>query len=488
MGTGISVPIEVSVEDVCNLYPEVQDSSGPKSQVVLQGSPGTRFVHDFANGGPVRGAIEIEAYAYYVSAQTLFQQDPAGVYRICDTGPISDGNVSDDGQVVEFAASETQLLIVSAGLAYVVIDRYLQPVPDPPWSRAVDCVYIDGYFVVLDDTGNPTGGQFFISTDALTWDPLDFSNAPASNNKLLALAVDHDELWIFGSVITQVFYNNGNADFPFVPNQSGIIQQGIAAKATRQQLDNTLFWIGNNKDGVLQAFAADGYTPRRISTHPIERQWQNIAGYTGSDMVSWVFQMDGGAFYHVNSPALGRSWRYDRASGQWHRVARRNAITGVEENHVGNCHIVRQGKHIIGDNRTGVLWELSRMVYVDELGIPGNAPGIPLLAYRISTDGYADNLGVFYKLFELITISGNGDGTEDTPEENPGWMLSWSSDNGHSFGNEFELSSGKAGEYNTRLRKIGCGWARNRVWKTAISAAVPRCIISAVVEFEVGTS
>ncbi len=475
----VSTAQEVDVEDCKNLYPEIQQSPGAKAAMVLYGSPGTGLYYDFADGGPIRGELEVEGVSYFVSGSTVYQQDAFGVVRVCDTGSIATGTIGNDNKPVRFAANATQILIVSAGLAYALVDRALSAIASPPWTFAVDCAYLDGFFIVLDDDGGNAGGVFFITPDIFTWDPLDFSNAPASNNKLRALAVDHGELWIFGTIVTQVFYNNQNADFPFVPNLSGIIMQGTVSRDSIQQIDNTLIWVGRNKDGVLEGFVADGYTAKSITPPPIAQQWQRYSDAT--DAVAWTFQIDSHANYHVNFLSAGKSWRYDRATGLWHRVSYRNPITGQDECHRGNNHIVRNGVHLIGDRQNGKVWKLSPTLYTDG--------DVPMVSSRRSPAQNQENKIIFYPIFELITPAGIGDGTVGTPEENPEWMLRWSNDNGHNWSNEFLLAAGKVGEYGTRLRKTGCGSARNRVWEVSFSANRPRCLIGAEIPGAyVGTS
>lgn len=458
------------------MYPEIQESPGAKAQMVLYGSPGT-LAYAMVGEGPVRGLLNIENFTSIVSGTNYFRMDPGGTVT-------NYGSVGSDGLPVQMVASTTQVLIVSGGNAFVHDGTGVHPVQSPPWTKAVDCAFIDGFFVILDDNG-PAGGQFFISAllDATSWDPLDFSTSPSSNNQLLALAVDHDELWVFGSVVTQPFYNNGNADFPFVANQTAIVMQGIENRDTRQNLDNTLFWLGRNNYGTLQAFLADGYRPLRISDHPIEQQW--LKYQNPSDCTAWTYQINGHPTWHINFNTDQKSWRYDRATGKWHRVAYRNSPTNVGQAHRGNCHCVRNGLHIIGDRQTGQLWQLSPTVYQDG--------GLPLVALRRGPAFFQGNKTVFFKLFELITPPGIGDGsdpnaTPPTPEQNPAWMLRWSNDSGHNYSNEYQLQAGPQGAYSTRLRKVGCGSARNRNFEVSISANVPRCLIGAQVEIELGTS
>jgi len=471
--------LEVDVEDTVNLYPEIMESPGAKKRMILYGSPGLT-AYKAVGLGPIRGLLDVEGWTSIVSGNTYFRLKPDGTYDPTSAG--ANGTViANDSMPVTMVADTTQVMIVSAGVVYVHTSTGVAPVANPPWTLPVDGALIDGYFIVLDAGSQPVGGQFFVSAlhDATTWNALNFSTSPSSNNKLLALATDHDELWLFGSRVTQPFYNNQNSSgVPFVANQTAIIMQGIATKTTRANLDNTLFWLARNEYGTLQAFVADGYRPQRISTHAIEQQWFKYAN--GLDCTAWVYQLNGHPTYHLNFNTDQRSWRYDRATGLWHRVAYRNTNTNQGQAHLGNCHCVRLGQHIVGDRTSGQLWILDPAADSDG--------GAQLVAMRRAPAIFAGNKLVYYKLFELITPVGIGDGTLNTPQSNPAWMLRWSNDNGNTWSNEYQLAAGAQGNYGTRLRKVGVGAGRNRVFEVSISAAVPRALISAEIEAEVGLS
>lgn len=461
----VSTAPEVDAEDLVNGYVEATtEAPSAKAPVVIFGSPGTILYMDLADVGPIRGMFELEDYTYVVSGANAYQIDP--------TGTVTNiGLVANDTLPVSWVFSATQGVLVSAGIAYALTGGVVVPIASPPWTLAIDCEFMDGYFSILDDDGLPAGGQFFISAlnDATTYDPLDFSTAPASANKLRALKVLDENLFIFGTVVTQPFYNNGNADFPFTLNFTGIMQYGILAKATLCQMDNTLFWIGRNKDGILQAFFADGYRPQRISDNAIEQQWLRYP--SPDDAVAWTVQIKGHAWYHINFIQAQKSWRFDRATNLWHRVAYRNTTTNAGECHRGNSHVVRSQKHLVGDRQTAKIWELSPTVYAD-----GDDE---LVMMRRAQTPFQGNLFSYYPIFELITPGGIGDGSTNTPESNPQWMLRWSNDSGHTWSKEYLLAAGRQGAYGTRLRKIGTGRGRNRVFEVSISAAVPRCLIGA---------
>jgi hypothetical protein len=464
-----SVAPEVNAEDCVNFQPEVQSSPDAKAPIVLFGSPGT-VVNMLIGAGPIRAVLNTDDFSHVLSGDQAFRINPDGTVLLL-------GQVLNDGQNGVIVASTTQVGFISAGNLYVYDGITFQLIAGP-WTTAADLDFLEGFWIVLDNGGTPVGGVFFISAlnDATSWDALDFSNAPFSNNRLICLFTVHDELWILGSTVTQPFSYDPSQEFPFILNTTGVMQQGVLAKGVHSALDNTLYWLGQSQNGFLRAYFADGYTPKGISTPEIEGQW---ASYRNpSDAVGWVYELEGHAMFHINFQTAQKSWRYDISTKLWHRIAWRNPLTGLDECHRGNCHMVRAGKHLVGDRQTNQIWELSPIVYAD-------GPN-PLVASRTAPAPFADNKVVFYPAFELITPSGIGDGSNAnpangavSPQANPAWMLSWSNDSGHTFGPEFTLPAGQSGQFQTRMRKIGCGSGRNRVFKVSISAAVPRCIIGA---------
>lgn len=470
---------EVNCEDCSNLVPFKASGFAPKQKLVLYGSPGMRLWKT-VGGGPERGNITIENYTFVVSGGEVYSIDPAGTVQL-------EGACANDQKPVRMVANNDQILLISAGIAYVIAFGAVTPVASPPWARAADCEYKSGYFIVLEDDGQPVGGLFFISAfnDAASWDPLDFSNAPASNNKLRALRVSHDDLWVMGTVVNQPFFYNGQVEFPFLLNEPGVMQQGIMSRDSVSLLDNTMFWLGRNQDGVLQGFYADGYRAQRWSSDEQEAQWANYANPEEAE--SWVYNIEGHPTYHINFLSAGKSWRYDRATGLPHRVSFRNPLTGAEECHRGANHSVRGTMHIIGDRETGDIWEFTNAV---------NADGDnPLVAMRQCPVPYAGLNLCFFPWFRLITPGGIGDGTNldpllapVSPEANPKWMLSWSNDSGRNFGPEIELPAGPQGDYETICQAWGLGSGINRVYRVTMSANRPRCIIGAEYDMTKGKS
>ena len=104
--------------------------------------------------------------------------------------------------------------------------------------------------------------------------------------------------------------------FPFDVIPGGFIEQGTSCIAPPVKLDNSIFWMGGDERGAGIGWRAEGYTPRRISTHAIELAWQGYA--TIADMVSYAYQDQGHSFWVLYFPTANATWVYDVASGMWH--------------------------------------------------------------------------------------------------------------------------------------------------------------------------
>src|SRR5205823_3197922 len=95
----------------------------------------------------------------------------------------------------------------------------------PAFLGADKVDYIDGYFVF----NQPGTGRFQITgLFATTVDPLDFATAEGSPDLLISLIVNQREIWLFGENSTEVFFDSGNALFPFQRIQGAFIELGCA--------------------------------------------------------------------------------------------------------------------------------------------------------------------------------------------------------------------------------------------------------------------
>jgi hypothetical protein len=228
------------------------------------------------------------------------------------------------------------------------------------------CGFVDGYFVVL----NSETGTFQLSEleDGLVWDPLDIAQVSTASDKVVSMICNDRQIKLFGGVTTTSWYNSGNADFPFQPVNS-VMQQGIVAPFTACRADNTVLWLGKNEHGAGVFFRESQGTPQRVSTHAMEQIWASYE--TLVDAETYVEQWNGHVFIHLWIPSAedatdndnAVTWVYDVATNLWHEQALWNTETAEWAPMVGRCHMHAFEKHLIGDRRTGALYEQRADLY-----------------------------------------------------------------------------------------------------------------------------
>ena len=383
---------KAEVESAKNLYLERIESGNGRNAFAMYRSPGLQVFTDDdpTTSTAIRGMFELNDGLFDVRGNTVRQINSAG-HATAVLTPIDD-----DGELVTMTGNETTLFIVSAGTLYRVIGGSLSTISTPfvPASVAT----LQGYIICLAENGR----EFFFSTDGLTWNALDVQTAEAAANNLVNLIVDHQELWLFGNRITQVFALGTDPNAPFNQIQSAVITQGLAAKFALCALDNSIFWLGKNKDGDHIVWRANGYTPVRVSNHAVENAIRRASAH--DDAFMWTYQLNGHACLRLTLPSakegLGETWEYDVTTGQWSQPLWWNPQTGLYERHRGNCAVSAFDKILVGDHDNGLIYEMSPDYYYDF--------GFPLRWERRTPHLVAGRKRVQYKRFDLFMETGVG--------------------------------------------------------------------------------
>ena len=474
-------------ERCVNLYPEIIESGMGPNKYMLLSRPGlspAAFVT--LPKGSVRALFYQDGRLFAVGGDHFYEvtiQGPA-IGAFVDYGPIAAS-----GSLASIASNGTgghQLVVVSGGIGYVfdLNANTLTPVVSVNFPTCTMCAFLDGYFLILETNSN----QFQISAleDGTSWSGLAVAQRSSSSDRLVALAVNHRELWLFGTIRTEVWWDTGSSSFPFAPISGGFIEQGAYPWSVAAG-DNTLFWIGQTNRGAGRAFRAEGYVPRRVSTHAVEWQWSQ---YPRIDDVETFFEdYAGHEFWIVNFPTAQKTWAYDVATSLWHERDWYNAQLAVYEAHRPRTHAYAEGwaggLHLVGDRVTGDIWIQSAGYYTDGPTGPGGAI-TQLRRRRRSPISTTENRWIFYSRFQLECQV--GDGIAGQPNTQPRATLRWSNDRGRTFGNDYTVSLGLLGDYTHRAIWNRLGRGRSRVWEVELSDAVPVGIVDAYMDAEVGTS
>jgi hypothetical protein len=432
-----------------NLFPEIVPEGG-KEPAFLQRAPGLAVMATLGSG-PIRGLWAFGDYGYAVSGSTLYQIDSSWT-------AIAKGAVDGSGSV-SMADNGTQLFIAAnpQGYIYNAGTDTFQQITDPDFPGATTVGYIDGYFTFNE----PNSQKIWVTQllDGTSIDPLEFASAEGNPDNVVAVFVDHREVWVFGSNSTEVWYDAGLLDFPLTRIQGAFNELGCAAPYSIAKMDNQVYWLGKDARGQGIVYKAAGYIGQRVSTHAIEWQMQEYADLT--DAVGYTYQQDGHSFYVLNFPSADTTWVYDVATGAWHERASLN--NGQFNRHRANSQMFFNSTTVVGDYENGKIYEFDLNVYADD-----GAPQKWLRSWRALPTG-ANNLARTIQHSMQLDCE-TGVGLVSGQGSDPQVMLRFSDDGGHTWSNEHWKSMGAIGKYGKRTiwRRLGATMKiRDRVYEVS---------------------
>ncbi len=359
-GTYTLRSVNVDLQRCVNQYPEQDESGAGKNGEIVsyRRTPGKRIFAQLPDG-PIRGM-------WLTSGGRVFAVSGPNICEIlADGSGFLHGTVESTSGTVSLADNGVQLIVVDGDLGRVVTlsDNTLANITDPEFPPQPDfVVFLDGYFLV----SNGQTREVYFSTlyDGATWDGLDIFSKEGQPDKLRCIKADRSWLWCFGDLSYEVFLNTGDADNPFQRIPGTLYEVGIAAPHTAVKLDNSIFWIGADRQGRNQVWRTRGYAPERVSNFAVEQAFEDIAAADIAKGTAWAYQQDGHSFYAINFPTLNSTWTLDIGTGLWHERTYTDA-NGRQLRDLAEHHVFAFGKHLVGDYRNGNVYELRNDIYTD---------------------------------------------------------------------------------------------------------------------------
>jgi len=479
-----------------NLFPEaIPEGSGGKEAGFLMRCPGLRLLATVGTG-PIRGLWVTNGVAYVVSGSQFYSLSTSYTATllgtVSGTGPVS---IADNG---------TQIFIACNPLSYIynVSTLVFAQITDVDFPGAGSVGYLDGYFVFNE----PGTQKFWVTSllDGTSVDPLDFASAEGYPDDVVALIVDHREIFLFGNTSVEVWYDAGTPDFPLARIQGAFMEVGCEAAYSVAKLDNSVFWLGSDARGRGIVYRANGYTPARISTNAVEYAIQSYGNIT--DAIGYTYQQDGHPFYVLIFPSAEATWVYDVSTQLWHeRAAFEN---GLFVRHRSNCQMSYNDEIVVGDYEDGRVYAFDLDVYADDdqtqkwlrswRALPAGQNNLKRSAHHSLQLDAETGVGLAqYPSYDtaekLLTEAGLYLTTEAgdylttsaylaAPGYDPQVMLRWSDDAGHTWSNEHWNSMGKLGAYGTRTiwRRLGMTEKiRDRVYEVSGTDPVKIAIVGA---------
>lgn len=341
----------------------------------------------------------------------------------------------------------------------------------PP--RPASAGFLDGYMIV--PSLESVEFQFSAFNDIKKWSALDDALLQSYQGTNIGVGIVNKRIFFFKTASTEVWYNAGNADIPFRPDQNLVFNYGALCTSSIRSAFGYLFWLSNDDDGVGSVMMTTGGTPERISNDSID---DLIASFTAPfDMDAYIYKDKGRIFYEMSWTTDDVTLYYDLKMQAWYtkKMLQHIAVPGqpysAKTRHLSSCHAYFNGEHIVGSYKDGKIYSMSQD-YIDNAGEP--------FAMEFVTQNVFDpenyNMQQINKI-ELdmesgLGVSGDGEGVfadpNDDPLINPQVYLALSRDGGLTYGNELPAPIGKIGKTRTRTIWRKKGQARDIVGKFKI--------------------
>jgi hypothetical protein len=424
-----------------NLYPVV-DKQGGKA-LSLVGTPGLKFFaeyaayKDFTLGGKItlRGSlVGVSSVRYlivlngvntyvYIPGPTIRSTDPdpaieeaaeaiaseiketrglhvmgsflyavigREVYQVTTLGKMTslNGILRTSSGPVWMEDNGTQLMIVDGSYGYILTGKTVAQITDEDFPTPSSMTYQDGYFIVSSkDTG-----RFYISEsyDGTVWDALDYATAESYPDNLQTVISSQRELWLLGKESFEVWYNSGDATFPFERVPGSINRLGCIAPKSVAEYRGTVVWL----DNFRQVQSSSGYQAQKISAEQIDFQ---ISQFTVvEDGIAYIYSQEGHTFYVLTFPGENKTFCYDFVTGVWHT----RASGPFDLRHPANCYAYFEGMHLVGDYASGKLYQYDLNYYEDN--------GVELRRVRTAQAVRSDRKMMFHSSLEIEFEAGVG--------------------------------------------------------------------------------
>jgi hypothetical protein len=463
--------VNVDCQRAVNLYPEVNALGTGKEREVasLVPTPGLRVLLTLPES-PTRGSWTAANGQHFRVAGKKF-------YRINSDWSYTElGSLNTDRGPVSMSDNGNHVVAVDGPNGYVwsITDEVYGQITDPDFPGADQVTFQDGYFIF----NKPNSGEFFISSiNGTDFDALDIATAEGSPDNLVGLISSNQNVQLFGTQSVEVYYNSGDADFPFSRIQGALVDVGCSAAFSIAKIVGVTYWVGGDENGSGIVYRMQGFQAQRISTPAVESVIRGISQDQLSQARAYTYQQGGHVFYCLNLPGTKSTWVYDASTGFWHERTYLNSW--YPERHRAECHSVAYGLSVVGDHENGNIYALDSDVYSDN--------GNPIERIRSAPHLTSGLRLIRHNRFQLDMETGVGlTGTQQGT--NPKVMIRWSDDGGHSWSNEYWTDAGKIGKTRQRVIWRRLGMSRDRVYEIRITDPVKVVLIGADLDVEEGVA
>jgi len=452
-----------SAQRLLNFYTEM-GNQGTKSNLVLFQRPAlTTFTT--VGTGPIRGVHTVKGVPFIVSG--------VDVFTLASDGTSTNlGTIGGSGRVLmDDNGDEVAIVSNNAGTneGWIATLSALTQITDADFREPSSVTFQDSYFIWTEKDSAILFRS--ASFDGFSYDALDFATAEYAPDDLVRVFSDKSNLFAMGTGTIEPWNGTGLDGFSFDPIQGSAQEVGLLARDTVAKIDNSFLFFGSDERGGRTVWKlSQGYAPQRISTHPLEKKWDEIAD--PSEAYAFTFRIEGHAFYVLTFPS-GGTWVYDASTNfwtEWQTDGRSDWLP------IGFSSAFN--KRLTGDSTSNKIYELDLNVLTDD----GNNIIVEAVSAPVASER---NELLTFNFFRVDLKAGVG--LTSGQGSDPQILISWADEDGTNFGAVRTRSMGKIGETRKRVYVRRGGQARSRTYKIRISDPVEKIIIGGYVDVTGGT-
>jgi hypothetical protein len=184
-----------------------------------------------------------------------------------------------------------------------------------PGQTVPGCVFLDGYFFVMD----PTGTIWNCNLDAdpvATWASTSFIKANKFSGAGVYLARSQNYIVALKEFSTEPFYDAGNPapGSPLSPVANGYTQIGCASASSVAQVEDSLLWISQTRSKGRGVYMMGGSQQQKISTVDVEKI---LDGDDLATVYAYGMKLQGHVLYVLTLVTSNITLVYDLTTQSW---------------------------------------------------------------------------------------------------------------------------------------------------------------------------
>lgn len=441
-----------------NLY-EVPDTSSEKQKALFP-FPGYVFQANLPSSTFSRASFVFLGNLYWIAGSNVFSISALFVPSLIGTLTTFSGHVG-------IAANQNnQVIFVDGAAGYIWNGVAFTKITGGGFpALPIDVVFIDSFFLVAVANSNliyqsaANNGNSWVGNFALNTAP----------DTVVALAVLHRRVFVFGETVTEVWYNAGTSPVAFARDNNLLFPYGCGAIGSVKVDYGRLFFLAAQSNGTNQFMMTTGTTPNRITPWYVE---SSISNYTDpSDCVGLIFKISGSVFYTASFTTDNQTWVYNADFDNW---------SEAEETPDNRCimqtHAYYQQQHLIGSYKDGNIYNFSDTIYSNN--------GEAIRRLRITNPFYDPRYRkISVDRLELDCVRGYG--APLGPDENPQVFLGVSIDGGNSYQVYRPASVGAQGNFRQRAVYSKLDSAYDFVFKIEFYGMIKFAILGGSIRYTV---